>query len=91
MPELLRLFFRSEFGLKTKTLAPKNRSYRYGDFIMQNGDYPLPKLRGVITTLEFTSRNGKQATFVFGKEKEPLVFLISMTPWIRGNDYSLTC
>ena len=46
MPELLRIFFLSHFGLKAKAHPSKSRTYRYGDFIMHNGDYPLPKLKG---------------------------------------------
>ena len=46
MPELLRIFFLSHFGLKAKAHPSKSRSYRYGDFIMHNGDYPLPKIKG---------------------------------------------
>ena len=46
MPELLRIFFLSQFGLKAKAHALKNRPYRYGDFIIHNGDYPLPKIKG---------------------------------------------
>ena len=46
MPELLRIFFLSHFGLKAKAHALKNRPYRYGDFIIHNGDYPLPKIKG---------------------------------------------
>jgi len=46
MPELLRIFFLSHFGLQAKAHALKNRPYRYGDFIIHNGDYPLPKIKG---------------------------------------------
>jgi hypothetical protein len=46
LPELLRLFFVGEIGVKAKTIAVENRCYRYGDFIMHNGNYPLPKLKG---------------------------------------------
>ena len=46
MPELLRIFFLRHFGLKAKAHSLTNRGYRYGDFIMHNGDYPLPKIKG---------------------------------------------
>jgi len=46
MPELLRIFFLSHFGLKAKAHPSKNRTYRYGDFILHNGDYPLSKIKG---------------------------------------------
>jgi hypothetical protein len=46
MPELLRIFFLSHFGLKASAHPSKSRSYRYGDFILHNGDYPLPKIKG---------------------------------------------
>jgi hypothetical protein len=46
MPELLRIFFLRHFGLKAKAHQSKNRAYRYGDFIMHDGDYPLPKIKG---------------------------------------------
>ena len=46
MPELLRIFFLKHFGLKAKAHPEKSRAYRRGDFIMHNGDYPLPKLKG---------------------------------------------
>jgi hypothetical protein len=46
MPELLRIFFLKHFGLKVKPRPEKSRDYRRGDFIMHNGDYPLPKLKG---------------------------------------------
>ena len=46
MPELLRIFFMTYFGLKAKAHPSKNRAYRYADFIMHNGDYPLPKIKG---------------------------------------------
>ena len=46
MPELLRIFFLSHFGLIVKAHPLKNRAYRCGDFIMHNGDYPLTKIKG---------------------------------------------
>jgi hypothetical protein len=46
MPELLRFFFLKHFGIKAKPYSLKGRAYRYGDFIMHNGDYPLPKIKG---------------------------------------------
>jgi hypothetical protein len=46
MPELLRIFFLKHFGLKAKAHPEESRAYRRGDFIMHNGDYPLPKLKG---------------------------------------------
>ena len=46
MPELLRIFFLKHFGFKAKAYPAKSRTYRYGDFIMHNGDYPLPKIKG---------------------------------------------
>ena len=46
MPELLRIFFLKHFGIKAKPYSLKGRAYRYGDFIMHNGDYPLPKIKG---------------------------------------------
>jgi len=46
MPELLRIFFLEHFGLKARAHPAKSRPYRRGDFIMHNGDYPLPKLKG---------------------------------------------
>jgi hypothetical protein len=46
MPELLRIFFLRHFGIKSEAHPLKNRNYRYGDFIMHNGDYPLPKIKG---------------------------------------------
>ena len=46
MPELLRIFFLKHFGLKAKAHPSKSRAYQYGDFIMHNGDYPLPKIKG---------------------------------------------
>jgi hypothetical protein len=46
MPELLRIFFLSHFGLEAKAHPAKSRAYRRGDFIMHNADYPLPKLKG---------------------------------------------
>ena len=45
-PELLRIFFLKHFGLKAKMHPAKKRAYRRGDYIMHNGDYPLPKLMG---------------------------------------------
>ena len=46
MPELLRIFFLKHFGIKAKPYSLKGRAYRSGDYIMHNGDYPLPKING---------------------------------------------
>jgi hypothetical protein len=86
MPELLRLFFRSEFGLTTRAHAPKNRSYRYGDFIMQNGDYPLPKLRGGNYNLGIYKSEWKSSDVRFWKKKGAICFFDlhdSLESWKR--------
>jgi hypothetical protein len=69
MPELLRLFFVGEIGVKAKAVAQRNRSYRYGDFIMHNGDYPLPKLRGCNYRLGVYKSDWRSIDICFWKRK----------------------
>ena len=87
MPELLRIFFLSHFGLIVKAHPLKNRAYRCGDFIMHNGDYPMGKIRGKNFAWEFTSRIGIWPTFFFGRKLVRPAFLTCMTRWNPGKPF----
>lgn len=67
MPELLRIFFLKHFGLKAKSHSEKSRAYRRGDFIMHNGDYPLPKLMGKNYCLGIYKSDWNTAKILFWK------------------------
>lgn len=67
MPEMLRIFFLKSFRLKAKAHIAKGRAYRRGDFIMHNGDYPLPKLKGKNYCLGIYSSDWNTGKILFWK------------------------
>ena len=75
MTELLRFFFLKHFGLKAKTHPSKGHAYRSVDFILHNGDYPLPRINGMNYCLGVYKSDWNTSKVLFWKKAGATSFL----------------